>query len=304
MSVGLISANVVLLVIWIVLLVLDQVPGAMTIGIIAFAVSFFGFTFYLALTIKEIRLNRRQANFVDSVTHELKTPIASLRLYLETLQMRSLDEARRGEFYITMEEELQRLERLINQLLEVGRLDAVGHDAEPEDVLLDSLLVRGAESACAHHQVSIDDVFTFDIDPVVVTARRLPLEMIFGNLLDNAVKYASTPAEVHVSVRMRSRDRVVTEIRDNGEGVESESRTKIFSMFYRGGDELHRTRKGTGLGLYIVRTLVHILGGRVTVRNRLDASGAVFEVELAGRKASDDEVLRSRESKVIVSIAE
>ena len=79
-SVVLMTINVGLLVLWIVLLVLDELPGAITIGVIAFALGLFGIAFYLALTIKAIRLNRRQANFVDSVTHELKTPIASLRL--------------------------------------------------------------------------------------------------------------------------------------------------------------------------------------------------------------------------------
>ena len=287
MSVVLMSTNIALMVIWIVLLVLDQVPGAMTIGIIAFALSLFGFSFYLVLTIKEISLNRRQANFVDSVTHELKTPIASLKLYLETLQMRSLEAPQREEFYDVMEQELRRLDRLINQLLEVGRLDAVGQDGESEDIPIEALLRRCAESASAHHQVQIENVFTFDIEPAVIIGRRLPLEMIFGNLLDNAIKYSAPDPQVKIVVRMTGRDRVSTRIFDNGDGVAHDSRKKIFDMFYRGGDELHRTRKGTGLGLYIVRSLVHILGGRVGVRNRVGSPGAVFEVELTGRVLPD-----------------
>ena len=101
-----------------------------------------GLSFYLFLTIKEIQLNRRQANFVDSVTHELKTPLASIKLYLETLQLRELDVARRDDFYNTMQQELIRLDTLINQLLEVGRLDAIGQESETEDIQLEPLLRR------------------------------------------------------------------------------------------------------------------------------------------------------------------
>ena len=282
-SVVLLSISLILLVIWIVLWAIDELSGALTIGIIAFALSLVGISFYLFLTIKEIRLNRRQANFVDSVTHELKTPISALRLYLETLQMRKLDDKQRGEFYEVMENELQRLDGLINQLLEVGRLDAVGHDSDPEDIDLGTMLRRRGVAVCAHHKVDAENVLTFDLEPAVVNARRMPVEMVFGNLLDNAVKYSGEDPHVHVEVRVKDRGRVVTRIIDNGEGVPAESRNKIFGLFYRGGDELHRTKKGTGVGLYIVRTLVHILKGTVHVHNRPNEPGSIFEVELPGR---------------------
>lgn len=284
-SVVLMTINIVLLVIWIVLWVWEDRVGALAIGILAFAMSLAGIGFYLFLTIKEIRLNRRQANFVDSVTHELKTPIASLRLYLETLQMRKLDVAQQTEFYSVMESELQRLERLINQLLEVGRLDAVGQDTDPEEVELEPLLRRCAASACAHHKVELADVFTFDLEPAMINSRRILLEMVFGNLLDNAVKYGADQPKVLVEVKVQ-RGKVVARVIDNGSGVSSEVRGKIFKLFYRGGDELHRTKQGTGLGLYIVRTLVHLLKGRVTVRGRGSLPGSIFEVELPGKQSS------------------
>jgi two-component system, OmpR family, phosphate regulon sensor histidine kinase PhoR len=110
--------------------------------------------------------------------------------------------------------------------------------------------------------------------------------MIFGNLLDNAVKYAGDPPQVEVHVRMKGADRVIVRITDNGEGVPSDLRKKVFQMFYRGGDELERRQKGTGLGLYISRTLAHILKGSISIHDRLDGSGSVFEVELPGRPES------------------
>ncbi|HUG91117.1 MAG TPA: HAMP domain-containing sensor histidine kinase [Planctomycetaceae bacterium] len=285
LSVVLIGLNVTLMVCWIVIFAQSRAWNALTIGTIAFALILVGLTFYLILTLKEIRVNRRQANFVDSVTHELKTPIASIRLYLETLQFRQLDEVQRSEFYGIMERELSRLDELINHLLEVGRLDAIGQQADPEDVELEPLLLRCAETASAKHGCDAAAVFAFDVEPSVIPARRMVLEMIFGNLLDNALKYGGAEPHVDVHVRVRDRGRIVTRITDNGAGVPSELRRKIFQIFFRGGNELERRHKGTGLGLYIVKTLVHFLKGNVTISDRAGGPGSVFEVQLPGRAA-------------------
>ncbi len=182
-----------------------------------------------------------------------------------------------------MEAELNRLNSLINQLLEVGRLDAIGHRYEPVDVPLEPLLRQCAKSASVHHKRDEERVFHFDVEPVVVHARPMVLEMIFGNLIDNAIKYGATEPAVDVHVRVGTRGRVVTRICDNGEGISPSQRKKIFKMFYRGGSELERTQKGTGLGLYIVRTLVHMLKGTITVQNRESGKGSIFEVSLPGR---------------------
>jgi len=175
---------------------------------------------------------------------------------------------------------------MINHLLEVARIDAIGHDAEPEDIPLEPLLRQCAKNAAAHHSCTDSEVFTFDVEPSVIQARPIMLEMIFGNLLDNAIKYGGENPAVEVEVRVKDRDRILTRISDNGEGVSVQHRKKIFKMFYRGGSELERRQKGTGLGLYIVRTLVHFLKGKVTIHDRNGQPGCVFEVELPGRPAA------------------
>ena len=286
LSAALMALNVTLMVCWIVLFAQLDSIGALTVGTIAFALVLIGLSFYLFLTIKEIQLNRRQANFVDSVTHELKTPLASIRLYLETLQLRELDDTRRDEFYGTMEQEVQRLDTLISHLLEVGRLDAIGQESESEDIQFEPLLKSCARAACTRHALTDRDVFAFDIQPSVIHARPIVLEMIFGNLLDNAIKYGSTQPEVQVEVTVNGRGRIVTRITDNGAGVDPELKQKIFRIFFRSGEELTRRQTGTGLGLYIVRTLVHTLNGRIRVQDRSDQPGSIFEVELPGRIAA------------------
>jgi signal transduction histidine kinase len=304
-SVLLMTVNIALMAVLIVLLARQSSWLALTLGSIALAISLFGISFYSFLTIKEIQLNRRQSNFVDSVTHELKTPIAALRLYLDTLLMREPDAADRREFYETMNTELGRLDRLINQLLEVGRLDAIGHQTEPETIHLEDLLRQCANAACLHHKQEFNDVFRFEVAPLALTSRRLLLEMIFGNLLDNAVKYGGKPPKVTVHAFSRGRNQVVVRVRDNGAGVAPENRRRIFQMFVRGNDELHRTKTGTGLGLYIVRTLVGLLKGRVVVLEAESGGGSVFEVTLPGRQLdlpeSEHRETRSRVSELALS---
>lgn len=274
--------NVALMVCWIVLLAQLYWWSALTVGTVIFVVILVGLVLYLVLAIKEIRLNQRQANFVDSVTHELKSPIASLRLYLETLQIRTVPEENRDNFYRVMVDDLDRLDRLINQLLEVGRLDAVATEAVQENVAMEPLLRECASAARLQYKRSSDCV-RFETVPAVVRGGKLALEMIFRNLLDNAFKYSGDEPRVDVQVVMKGNNRVITRIIDNGPGVPLEIRKKIFGLFYRGGTELTRSKKGTGLGLYIVNTLVRKMRGKVSVHDRGNYPGSVFEVELPGR---------------------
>ncbi len=275
--------NIALMIGWIVLAASFQEWPVLTIGTVAFAVVLVGLTFYMVLTIKEVRVSQQQANFVDSVTHELKTPIASLRLYLETLQIRELDEDQRNSFYNVMEGELLRLDQLISHLLEVGRLDELGRESEPEDIDVPEFLRQTAETACVRHKVESDEVMEYQLENCVFHGKRLLLETIFSNLLDNAIKYAGTPPKIVVEAFMRGRDRVVVRIIDNGTGIPVNLRKKIFHIFFRVGNELERKQKGTGLGLYIVKTLVGFLKGRIQVREGPQQVGTVFEVDLPGR---------------------
>lgn len=276
--------NVMLMTFWIIVLAQRSWWGALTVGVLAFTLILAGLSAWLILTLKEIGLNNRQANFVDSVTHELKSPIAALQLYLETLRMRHLSDEKREEFHGIMAAELQRLDSLISQLLEVGRLDALGDHEEPVDIEISSLIRPYAETASLNANVKLDDVFSFDIEPVTVRGKKFILDLIFSNLIDNAVKYSGDPPEVKVVVRSHGRSRVKVQIINNGSGISPDDRKKVFQIFYRGGSELQRRRKGTGLGLYIVNTLVKKSGGRIHVQDRPNGEpGCQFEIEFPNR---------------------
>jgi signal transduction histidine kinase len=250
----------------------------LSVGTTFLVIVLVGTVMYLALTIKAINLTRRQSNFVDSVTHELKSPIASLKLYLQTLSRRQVGEAERTEFYGSMLDDIERLDELINHLLDAARLEreAFGHEIEIVD--LAELLADCAASVCLRYRVPPETI-ELDVEPATVSARRVDLDMVFRNLLDNAVKYAGTPPQVQVTAQ-RKPDRAVVRIRDNGSGIPKELRRKIFARFVRLGSELERKKPGTGLGLYIVRTLVRKMKGKIHVEAAHDPEGTVFEVTL------------------------
>jgi signal transduction histidine kinase len=285
LSVGLMVLNIILMVCWIVLLARTYQFNLLTIGVILFVLMLIGLSLYLAFVIKEVRLNQRQANFVDSVTHELKTPIASLKLCLETLQLRDMPADKRDEFLGMMQEDVRRLDHLISQLLEVSRLDELGSQEEPEDVPLEPLLRQVAQSAAIRFHQPFAEAFKVEVPPLVVHGRPLLCEMIFGNLIDNATKYSGEKPRVEISARARGRNRVVVRIADNGVGVPAHLRNKIFQLFYRAENEMERRTRGTGVGLFIVKNLVTSLSGRVSVHANPAGSGTVFEVELPGRAA-------------------
>ncbi len=284
---------VLLLVGWIFLSILSAIRSPdgsgiywalLSVGATFLALVLVGVVIYLILSIKAVNLSRRQSNFIDSVTHELKSPIASLKLYLQTLNRRQVSPDEAESFYKIMLEDVGRLDDLINHLLDAARLEKDRTPAEAEDVNLASVLQGTAEIVCQRYQKP-PDLVQLDLVPCTVHAAPVDLELIFRNLIDNAIKYASDDGpQVEVSLRPGKAGKVVVRISDNGRGIPPQYRRKLFSRFMRLGLELERAKPGTGLGLYIVRTLVERLGGTVRIRDRERGSGTTFEVQLPGER--------------------
>jgi signal transduction histidine kinase len=240
-----------------------------------------GVVLYLILSVKAIRLNQRQSNFIDAVSHEFKSPIAALKLYVQTLSRHHVTPEQQAEFHCMMLEDLQRLDQLIDHLLDAARLEQTTGQNDVEDVLLDELVTRSARQTCERYQLP-DGTIQLKLEPALVRARPADLEIVFRNLLDNAIKYSGEHPQVEVEIRADGNRRVATRIGDNGPGIPTKLRRKIFGRFVRLGSELERKTAGTGLGLYIVRTLVKRLGGKIHVHSQPHGKGTVFEVELPG----------------------
>lgn len=271
-----------LLVFWIIWGVTTQYWVILTVGIIFIALILIGVALYLILSIKEVRLTQRQANFIDAVTHELKSPIASLKLYLQTMDMWEVDAEQQREFHRFMLEDVQRLDGLIDDLLEAAKLDHRQREEPTEDIDPVALLQTCLESLQRRYEFG-PDAIRIDAAPCVIRGRQHDLEMILVNLLDNAAKYGGEPRQLLVQVLTRGKNRILLRISDNGAGIPSEMRRQIFNRFVRGGSELERRTKGTGLGLYLVRELVGRMKGRITVQGRGPLGGATFELDLPGR---------------------
>ncbi|HEX3726216.1 MAG TPA: HAMP domain-containing sensor histidine kinase, partial [Pirellulales bacterium] len=224
-----------------------------------------GVVIYLFISIKGIRLNQRQSNFMDSISHELKSPIASLKLYLQTLSRRSVTEQQQANFYRFMLDDVERLDALINHMLDAARLDQQPVEADIVDVELSAVLASCAETACSRYHLPMETI-CLKTSPGILRARPIDIEMIFRNLIDNAIKYGGVEPIVEVESQFADDETLMTRITDNGRGIPAKLRRKIFGRFVRLGSELERQQAGTGLGLFIVRTLVGRLHGKTTVR--------------------------------------
>jgi two-component system, OmpR family, phosphate regulon sensor histidine kinase PhoR len=238
-----------------------------------------GVVLYLVLSVKAIRLNQRQSNFIDAVTHELKSPIASLKLYLQTLTRHQVTTEQQVSFQQFMLEDLERLDHLIDHLLDAARLEHDESANDLEDVQLNELITRSANLARERYRMP-EEIIQFRMEPTVVRGRAADLEIVFVNLVDNALKYSGEKPQVEIETQRGKNGYVVARIGDNGPGIPAKLRRKIFGRFVRAGSELERKTAGTGLGLYIVRTLIKRMGGKIQVWNKPNGCGTIFEVEL------------------------
>jgi len=243
-----------------------------------------GVIVYLALTVKAIALSQRQSNFIDSVTHELKSPLASLKLYLQTLTRRSVAPEQQADFHRFMLQDVERLDTLIDHLLDAAKTLQRRPLSGRELTAVGPVLARACDAAVQRYAVPAARV-TLGAGPLRVRGREADLEIVFRNLVDNAVKYSLPEPEVAVTAEATPEGKVVVRVADNGPGIAPAQRRKVFRRFVRLGSELERSRPGTGLGLFLVQSLVRQLRGRVTVRGRQPPPGTVFEVELPAAPA-------------------
>lgn len=236
------------------------------------------FVISLARGIIEVR---KQDTFIDSVTHELKSPLASLQLCLETLGREGLDGADREDLRGMMLDDVDRLRAFIDDVLEANRFSY----ARPgmlnlSDVSLSELAKDCAESVRARQRLQPEEVL-IDVDPdLVVSTDRAALEIIVKNLIDNAAKYSGHPARVEVTARRETDRKVLLEVRDNGIGIDRKNLKRVFHRFYRVEDQEVRTRRGTGLGLFVVWALVKQMGGKVEALSDGRGLGTTIRVEL------------------------
>ena len=249
------------------------------LGSLLFLLLIAGLVLIVILLLREVRLNERQSNFVSAVTHELKTPVASLKLYLDTLQLRDLPESRRADFYRTMHQDLDRLHTTINNVLNAAMYtDRPVVDPQPLD--LAKLARRSIELTRTRHQLPRETIQYDGPDNLMIRGNAQALETAVLNLLDNAVKYSKDRVEIQVEVRADGDGQAQLRVRDHGVGMSRAQLPFIFNRFYRIGSEARRSRPGTGLGLFIVRSVVKGHRGTVSADSPGPDKGSTFTLTL------------------------
>ncbi len=252
----------------------------LVLGTLFFLVIIAGLVWLCAWLVREMRVNQRQRAFLDAVTHEMKTPLASMRLYLDTLVRHDPDQARRREFLEHMHEDLERLDRTVDQVLAAARAEERGKRAVRETVPIGDVLRVCIDEVRSRHDLPDSAVKLEAGRGVAVRGDSEELSVVFRNLLENAVKYSDDPVEVQVRVAANGDGRVNVDISDRGIGIPARELRKIFQRFYRAGRDVQRTASGLGLGLFIVRNLVRRQGGRVVALSEGAGAGSRFVVTL------------------------
>ena len=244
-----------------------------------------GFVFFLILILglwkirssikKDLKFSERQNNFLLSVTHELKTPLAANKLYLQTVVKRDLDAEKRTELIEKAIAENQRLEAMIDNILNASRLENRSIQVHKELFELSKLF---HEIADRFNKSLQSEIIQLDVlQHVSIEADKFMIETIVNNLIENALKYAGNQLPILLYLKKTENSRIVFGVKDQGPGVNSSFQSEIFHKFVRAGNEETRSQKGTGLGLFIVAELVRIHGGKITYKNNQPV-GANFEI--------------------------
>jgi two-component system, OmpR family, sensor histidine kinase SenX3 len=276
----LVAVAVFLNITWIVLNWREVVP--LVFGIIFFGVIIAGMVLNTIFLVREVRRNEQQDSFLNAVTHELKTPITSIRLYLETLERRPVEESKRKDFYRLMLEDTARLLGTVEQVLKAGEVRQRGAKKNWQDLNFSELVQQSVELARLRHGLPSEALRFGSEPPGNVTTLGNPEELrtAVANLLENAVKYSPKQPEIVVDLLTPDMDSIVLRVRDNGIGIARPEIKRIFKRFYRAQNSRAGQVKGTGLGLFIVRSIANRHGGGVQAESDGEGRGSTFTLRL------------------------
>ncbi|MGB2624075.1 MAG: HAMP domain-containing sensor histidine kinase [Candidatus Acidiferrum sp.] len=276
----LVALAVTLNVSWIIFHWRQVVP--LVFGVIFFGLLIAGLVINTIFLVREIRRNEQQDSFLNAVTHELKTPIASIRLYLETLSSRNLEESKRREFYKIMLEDTDRLLGTVEQVLKAGEVRHGTARKDWQEVQF-STIVREVLTLARLRQNLSPEVLSLGTAPpveIIVLGNPEELRTAVFNLLDNAIKYSGAKKNIVVDLLTPNLDTVLLRVQDRGIGIPRNEVKRIFKRFYRATNSKRDKVKGTGLGLFIVRSIARRYGGDAYAESEGEGRGSTFTIRL------------------------
>jgi two-component system, OmpR family, sensor histidine kinase SenX3 len=274
---GLILVIILLYVGWVLL---DWRNGILLfLGILLLAFIIAGIVLNTTFLVREIRRNEQHDAFINAVTHELKTPVASIRLYVETLQTRSVEESKRNEFYSIILADSDRLLGTIEQILRTGRVGAASRKPHLAPMNLDELIAESVVRARILHHLSPDSLQFQPGPPLPILGDADEVRAAVSNLIDNAIKYSGPDMRIEVAASSAEGRFVELRVKDRGPGIPQTELKRIFRRFYRIHGPIATRVKGTGLGLYIVRSVAKRHGGRVWAESSGPGHGSTFVLQ-------------------------
>ena len=250
------------------------------LGILLLAMIIAGVVLNTIFLVREIRRNEQHDAFINAVTHELKTPVTSIRLYLQTLQTREVDESKRKEFYRIMLEDSDRLMSTIEQVLRTGRMGAASRKLNLARIELDNVVEESLARAKMIHHLGPEALRYQPHSPVTILGDPDEVRAAVSNLIDNAIKYSGSTVNVTVETAMAEGKFVTVRVKDQGLGIPKMELKQIFKRFYRVSGPNATRVKGTGLGLYIVRSVAKRHRGRVWAESEGPGRGSTFVLQL------------------------
>lgn len=227
----------------------------------------------------QIKLNALYDNFIANVTHELKSPLSSIQLYLETLNSRDVPEEKKKEFYVLMMRDAERLKNLVNSILEIASMDKKKSYRDFEVYKADETIKKIILESATQFQLKEGSIrFSGDAGCDILLDRN-SIKTVFDNLVDNSIKYSNSNLQITVLFKRNSK-KIEIEFSDNGIGISGDQTKKIFQKFYRIYDMDIPNVKGTGLGLYVVREIIKNHKGKVFAFSEGKGKGSKFKIEL------------------------
>ncbi|HET9409706.1 MAG TPA: HAMP domain-containing sensor histidine kinase [Candidatus Sulfotelmatobacter sp.] len=283
LGIGLVALAVALNVGWIILNWREGV--LLFFGVIFFALIIAGMIVNTTFLLREIRRSEQHDSFINAVTHELKTPVASIRLHLETLQRRALADAQRQEFYRLMLSDTDRLMETVEQVLRAGRAGDKRAGRDKSDVDFRQLVHECMEAARTRHHLQPESLQYEEgtdgaRDGVHVRGNPEDLRTAVFNVIDNAIKYSGNNVDVRVRLESPDDKHVLLKVQDHGVGIPPADVKRVFRRFYRVTQRSLGHVKGTGLGLFIVRAITKKHGGKVTAQSEGEGQGTTVTIEL------------------------
>lgn len=281
LGICLVAAAVALNVAWIIRNWRDAV--LLFFGVIFFAAIILGMILNTGFLVREIRRNEQHDSFINAVTHELKTPIASIRLYLETMQSRETDEKQRQEFFRLMLLDTDRLLSTVEQVLKAGEAGYKRSARNRTELAFGDLVRECVDLAKTRHHLG-ENALHFDPatngSEIKIQADPEALRTAISNLLDNAVKYSGENVDVTLQIEAPDEKHAVLRVRDQGIGIPATELKRVFKRFHRVPGRAASRVKGTGLGLFIVRAIARAHGGKVFAESAGEGRGTTVTLEL------------------------